>query len=151
MGTFKLGKISLSGLFSKPATKMYPVVPATYFDRTAGHVENIAMKDCILCALCEKRCPTNCITVDKAAETWTIDPFACISCGSCVRVCPKSCLTMVQSYTAPATSKATITIKKPELTPEEKEAKAKADAEKAERIAKARAAAEAKKEKDGQE
>lgn len=145
MGSFKLGKISFKGMFSKPATKMYPAVPATFFDKTAGHVQNDRMKDCILCGACARRCPTGCITVDKEAETWTIDPFHCVTCCSCVRACPKDCLDMLPSYTPCALEKQVIVKHKPELTPEEKAAKAKADAEKAARVKAAREAAAAKK------
>lgn len=149
MGSFKLGRLSLKGMFSRPATKMYPVVQPTYFERTAGHVVNERMKDCILCGMCAKRCPTTCIVVDKQAETWEIDPFQCVSCGSCVRVCPKQCLDMLPSYTAPAREKTRILVRKPELTPEEKAEKERAEAEKAARIAAARAkAAAAKAEKE---
>jgi len=141
MGSFKLGGISLKGMFSKPATKMYPTVVPEYFDRTAGHVENTDIKGCIMCGICSKRCPTSCITVDKDSGVWSINPFDCVSCGSCVRECPKDCLVMFNVYTAPATSKEPVVVKKPELTPEEKAAKAKADAEKAERIKAAKEAA----------
>ena len=145
MGTFKLAGTSMKGLFSKPATKMYPVVVPEYFERTAGHIENVDMKSCILCGLYARKCPTGCLVVDKGAETWSIDPFGCITCGSCVRACPKDCLVMQRTHTEPATDKRRITVKKPELTPEEKAAKAAAEAEKAARIAAAKAAAAKKK------
>ena len=147
MGSFKLGKISMGGLFRKPYTKMYPVVVPEYYERTAGHIENQDMKGCILCSMCAKKCPTSAIAVDKEAETWSIDRFNCIGCGSCVRVCPKNCLFMLRTYTPAATEKSVEVLHKPELTPEEKAAKAKADAEKAERIKAAREAAAAKKAK----
>lgn len=150
MGSFRLGGLSLKGMFSKPATKMYPVVQPTYFERSAGHVQNDRMKGCILCGLCVKRCPTGCLIVDKEAETWSIAPFNCVSCGSCVRVCPKNCLDMLPDYTQPATEKSIITVRKPELTPEEKAAKEQAEAEKAARIAAARAAATARKTEQGE-
>ncbi|NTU90175.1 MAG: 4Fe-4S binding protein [Actinobacteria bacterium] len=149
MGNFKLGKVSLRGLFGKPATQMYPVVKREFFPLTKGHIVNERMKDCILCGLCEKNCPTLAIKVDKAAETWTIDPFACIQCSTCVRICPKQCIDLKNTYTEPSEGKYKITEKKPELTPEEREAKAKADAEKAARIAAAREAAAAKKAEQG--
>jgi formate hydrogenlyase subunit 6/NADH:ubiquinone oxidoreductase subunit I len=139
MGSFHLTKMSFRNLFKKPATKMYPVVTPTYTARTKGHVVcNIS--DCILCSICEKRCPTHAITVDKPGESWTIDNFSCIQCLSCVRICPRKCLTMEPSYTKAALEKSSVTTKKPELTAEEKAAKAAAEAEKAERIAKAKAA-----------
>ncbi|MDR2587560.1 MAG: 4Fe-4S dicluster domain-containing protein [Coriobacteriales bacterium] len=139
MGSFHLTKMSLRNLFKKPATKMYPVVAPTYTSRSKGHV-TCDMKECILCNICEKRCPTHAIAVNKPDETWSIDNFSCIQCLSCVRACPKACLTMEPDYTKAAFTKSTVTLHKPELTPEEKAAKEAAEKEKAERIAKAKAA-----------
>jgi formate hydrogenlyase subunit 6/NADH:ubiquinone oxidoreductase subunit I len=143
MGSFHLTKMSFRNLVKKPATKMYPVVAPTYTSRTKGHVEN-DIKTCILCGICEKRCPTHAITVSKEDESWTIDNFSCIQCLTCVRACPKTCLTMEPDYTKAAAEKSSITVKKPELTPEEKAAKEAADKEKAARIAAAKAAKAAK-------
>jgi formate hydrogenlyase subunit 6/NADH:ubiquinone oxidoreductase subunit I len=134
MGSFKLGGISLRGVFGTSPCKLYPVKTPEYFAKTKGHIENIAMKDCILCGLCAKKCPTSAIEVDKAAETWTIDPFSCIQCSSCVHICPKDCLIMVNTYTDPAPVKSTVTHKKPALTDEEKATKEQAAVQKAERV-----------------
>jgi formate hydrogenlyase subunit 6/NADH:ubiquinone oxidoreductase subunit I len=143
MGSFHLAKMSLRNLTKKPATKMYPVTAPVYTSRTKGHV-TCDMKECILCGICEKRCPTHAITVSKEDETWTIDNFSCIQCITCVRNCPKTCLSMEPEYTTAATEKSSVTLKKPELTPEEKAAKEAAEKEKAERIAAAKAAKAAK-------
>ena len=95
MGSFKLGKMTLGGLFKKPETLMYPVETKTPPAGLKGHVVNDVDR-CILCGICQK---------DKPARTWTIDRFRCVQCGSCVRECPKDCLTMEPTYTPPATSK----------------------------------------------
>ncbi|NTW28199.1 MAG: 4Fe-4S dicluster domain-containing protein [Coriobacteriia bacterium] len=113
MGSFKLGRMTMRSLLGKPATAMYPVVPPVYFERTKGHVEN-DIETCILCSICEKKCPSQAIVVDKPAKSWTIDPFRCVQCNACVIACPKQCLTMVNTYTAPATSKSTLTVTKAE-------------------------------------
>jgi ech hydrogenase subunit F len=150
MGSFHLTKMSLRNLFKKPATKMYPVVAPTWTSRTKGHV-TCDIDVCILCSICEKRCPTHAITVNKAEGYWAIDNFSCIQCVTCVRNCPKECLTMDPTYTQAAMEKSTVTVRKPELTPEEKAAKEAADREKAERVAKARAKAAARKAQGGGE
>ncbi len=142
MGSFMLTKMSFRNLFKKPVTKMYPVEPPVYTSRSKGHVVN-DIKECILCGICEKRCPTGAIVVDKPAETWTINPFACIQCMFCVRACPKSCLTMEHGYTPPSTSMYTHTDTKPELTAEEQAEKLAREKEKAERLAAAKAAKQA--------
>ena len=104
MGGFKLGKMTLSGLFKQPETIQYPVQKKEPPAGLKGHVTNDTGA-CILCGICQKRCPTGAIVVDKPARTWTIDRFRCVQCGSCVRECPKDCLTMEPTYTPPATSK----------------------------------------------
>jgi formate hydrogenlyase subunit 6/NADH:ubiquinone oxidoreductase subunit I len=131
--------MSFRNLFKKPATKMYPVVAPVYTSRSKGHV-TCEITSCILCGICEKRCPTHAIVVSKEDESWTIDNFSCIQCLSCVRACPKTCLTMAPEYTSPAVAKSVETVRKPELTPEEKAAKQRADKEKADRKAAAKAA-----------
>jgi ech hydrogenase subunit F len=142
MGFFKLGGVSLKGVFSKPATKMYPAVVPEYYERTAGHVEQNDIGSCIFCGLCERRCPTHAIKIDKEAGTWAINPWNCITCNSCVRVCPKKILSMERLYTTPDTKKEWRVV---ELTEEQKEQRAKEEAEKkAKRAAAAKAAAEKK-------
>lgn len=55
----------------------------------AGKVAN-DMEKCILCGLCARKCPQECITVDrKEAKTWTIDRDKCVQCGACVDACIK--------------------------------------------------------------
>ncbi|MDR2109465.1 MAG: 4Fe-4S dicluster domain-containing protein [Coriobacteriales bacterium] len=138
MGSFHLAKMSLKNLFSKPATQLYPIQKPVYFARTKGRVVN-DIKLCILCGTCERKCPAGALKVDKAAETWTINPFSCVQCYSCVRACPKKSLTMLAEYTPAATVKVARVEKKPELTPEERAAKEAAEAEKAAKVAAAKA------------
>ena len=100
MGSFKLGSMTLGGLFKKPETLQYPQQTKPAPAGLKGHVV-IDTGSCILCNLCARRCPTHALTVDKKARTWTINRFQCVQCGSCVRECPKHCLTMDPAY-APA-------------------------------------------------
>ena len=118
MGFFKLGHMTLSSLFSKPATTMYPAVAPTYFEKTKGHIE-IDLEACNLCGLCSKRCPSDAIEVDRDGSTWTIDPFRCVQCRACVEACNRGCLTMVNTYTPPATTMARNVYTKPAAAPQE--------------------------------
>jgi formate hydrogenlyase subunit 6/NADH:ubiquinone oxidoreductase subunit I len=104
MPAFKLGKLVMRSLFKKPATLMYPVIPRQWQERTRGHIEN-QINDCIFCSICQKKCPTNAIVVDKANRSWTIERMQCIQCSCCVEVCPKKCLTNENTYTTPSTEK----------------------------------------------
>ncbi|MDD4565444.1 MAG: 4Fe-4S dicluster domain-containing protein [Eubacteriales bacterium] len=119
MGTLKLGKMTMRSLFKKPATLMYPVIPREWQERTRGHID-IDVDVCIFCGICQKKCPTNALTVDKAERTWTIERMKCIQCSCCVDVCPTKCLTNENTYTTPSTEKIADTFVGPPPKPKEK-------------------------------
>ncbi len=102
MGSFKLGTMTLGGLFKKPETVRYPFEKKPAPEGLKGHVVN-DVETCILCSICARRCPTHAIEVDKKSRTWSINRFQCVQCGSCVRECPKHCLAMDTAYAPPAT------------------------------------------------
>ncbi len=104
MGSFKLGTMTFGSLFKKPETLRYPFETKEPYAGQKGHIVNDEGA-CILCGMCQRTCPCQCITVDKAKRTWEIDPFMCIQCGSCVRACPAQCLTMEGTYTPVAGAK----------------------------------------------
>ena len=104
MGLFKIGKLIIKSVFSKPATKMYPIKPQTYYKNTRGHID-IEIEKCIFCSMCGRKCPTGAIEVVKNEKTWAIERLKCIQCNSCVEVCPKKCLKMDNKYTVPTTTK----------------------------------------------
>lgn len=149
MGGFKLGKMTLRSLFKKPETVRYPFEEPEHPQEMKGLISFDA-SDCIYCGICQKRCPTNAITVNKEDGTWSIDRFACIQCRTCVRECPKSCLAMEPVLVHPSTEKSVETFAKPEPTEEEKAAAAAKEAEKAARV-KAALEAKAAREKAKQE
>ena len=131
---------ALTNLLSKPATINYPAEPREYTERTRGHVEN-DMDKCILCGLCQMKCPTGAITVNKQDRTWSIGPFSCIQCRSCVDQCPKKSLSMERHYQEPGVKKIEKTFELSDAQKEFLDAQAKAQAEK---IAAAKAAQAAK-------
>ena len=100
MSLVNFTKTELKNLFRKPATEKYPDGPATYKEGTRGHVVN-NMDACVLCGVCQMRCPTRAITVDRKGQTWSIRPFSCIQCRRCVDNCPKKSLSMAKEYTEP--------------------------------------------------
>lgn len=104
MGAFKLGNMTFGSLFKKPETVLYPVEKKAQPAGLKGHIEIVA-GECILCSMCERSCPTSCITVDKKESYWSINQFACIQCGYCTTVCPKKCLNMLPDYATAATAK----------------------------------------------
>ena len=140
MSVVNFTKTELKNLFRKPATEKYPDGPATYKEGTRGHIVN-NMDACVLCGVCQMRCPTRAITVDRKGQTWSIRPFSCIQCRRCVDNCPKKSLSMAKEYTEPDMEK---TQKDYELSDRQKEVLAAQARQAAER---AKAAMEAAKQK----
>ena len=106
MSVMNFSRSALKNLGHKPATLMYPFKKREYFDRTRGHID-ISIADCIYCGICQKRCPTGSIHVNKADKHWEIERMKCIQCNSCVENCPKKCLVMKSDYTTPGVEKQT--------------------------------------------
>jgi ech hydrogenase subunit F len=106
-------KTIISSLFQKSATLPFPKEPKKTFPVTRGHVE-VDMEQCILCGMCQRKCPTGAITVDRAGKTWSIAQFDCCQCSSCVDNCPKKCLRMDNNPPAPTLKQEPRTEKKTE-------------------------------------
>lgn len=97
---FKMTPNVLRNLFSRKATRRYPHEVRTPFENVRGELY-IDIEKCTFCRICAVKCPSQCITVDKKAATWTCDPFACIYCGICVDNCKEKCLHQRQEYRIP--------------------------------------------------
>ncbi|MBE6464243.1 MAG: 4Fe-4S dicluster domain-containing protein [Eggerthellaceae bacterium] len=102
MGVFQLGKMTLSSMFGKPETLLYPAETKEPPQGLKGSIK-LDPSTCILCGMCMRNCPCSAIRVDKATRTWSINHFMCIQCQYCARTCPKGSLTMLPHYTAPST------------------------------------------------
>ena len=96
-------------------TIQYPhqQIPVPEVGRYQLHVE---IDDCVVCDLCAKICPVDCITIEsiKAVEDigktsdgttkrlhasqFFIDHAKCMYCGLCTTVCPTECITMTSEY-----------------------------------------------------
>lgn len=50
---------------------------------------------CIRCGICERYCPTACITVDKEKKVLEFDWDYCKGCGICANECPRKALEMI--------------------------------------------------------
>lgn len=94
----------LRNLVSGLVTTNYPRSPADIPGGNRGRIE-WDMTSCILCGLCEKRCPTLAVTVDKKAETVKLLVFRCISCGVCAEICPKDAIRVCQECSSPSYGK----------------------------------------------
>lgn len=98
----KMLKTITKQFVKKPVTTRFPAEPAKRFDATRGKLVFDPSK-CTSCTICQKRCPSQAIVVDKAAKTWTVDRFRCIICGSCIDLCKFKALSMDTAYSAAAT------------------------------------------------
>lgn len=104
MSILSMTKTLFKNLIHGPYTVLYPIKKKENFERTRGKIE-ISIDDCIFCSMCQKRCPTGAITVDKANSSWSIERLSCIQCNYCAEVCPKKCLRMDNQYTSPSYGK----------------------------------------------
>lgn len=120
----KMTKVALQSLLKKPATVPYPAARKPVYAATRGRIA-IEEAKCILCLICDKKCPTGAIKVDRAGKTWAIDRLRCIQCNFCVEVCPKKCLAMENMYSAPVTGKQTDVVQVPYSPPPPKAAATK--------------------------
>lgn len=113
-----LKSIKNTGYFSQQdgtTTIQYPhqQMPVPEVGRYNLHVE---IDDCIVCDLCAKICPVDCIEIESIKSTgpigqtsdgttkrlyaakFDIDMAKCMYCGLCTVVCPTECITMTDSY-----------------------------------------------------
>jgi ech hydrogenase subunit F len=97
---FKMTANILRNLMVKKSTRRYPFEVREPFELVRGELVN-DMEKCNLCGVCAAKCPSQCITVDKKAFTWSCDPFACIFCGVCVDACPAKSLSQKCQYRQP--------------------------------------------------
>ena len=97
----KMLKTILKQFSHKPVTTTFPAEPARHYDATRGHIVFDPSK-CTSCTICMKRCPSQAITVDRAAKVWTIDRFRCVICSQCVELCRFGAVALDPTYSASA-------------------------------------------------
>lgn len=103
----------------------------------------VVIDDCIVCDLCAKICPVDCIEIEsiKATEAigktsdgsvkrlyapkFDIDMAKCMYCGLCTTVCPTECITMTNQYDKSVTHISDLNYKFATMTDTEAEQKRK--------------------------
>lgn len=127
--------LTLRHLFAaRKARKELDIKQDNYFDKQGGvttiqypkqeipipevarYQLDVEIDDCIVCDLCAKACPVDCIDIEaiKATEAigktsdgsvkrlyaakFDIDMAKCMYCGLCTVVCPTECITMTDNY-----------------------------------------------------
>jgi NADH-quinone oxidoreductase subunit I len=98
---------------------------------------DVEMDDCIVCDLCAKVCPVNCIDIEsiKATEAigqtsdgttkrlyaakFDIDMAKCMYCALCTIVCPTECITMTNQYDKTVFQLSDLVYQFSDMTPED--------------------------------
>jgi NADH-quinone oxidoreductase subunit I len=112
-----MGKALLRGLFltlrhffRKPVTIPYPEAKRPVPERFRGRPVLNSGADgkavCVACGLCERVCPSLCITVIpesgndgvRQLKAYTLDLNRCSFCGLCVEACPVDAIRMGRDY-----------------------------------------------------
>jgi len=89
---------------TRPATRRFPAEIRPAFAATRGRI-TMDISKCNFCTLCQLRCPTGAILVNKQEKTWQIDRMRCILCAACVAVCTRKCPTMETGYAPPVSER----------------------------------------------
>ena len=111
--------ITLREFFKPTVTVRYPRETLKIPPRFRGHIELVRDEatgepKCFVCKLCEKACPSDCITVEgikpegarrKTVTTYRLDFTKCSLCGSCVEACRDGAIRFSRDYNLAGTSK----------------------------------------------
>ena len=112
-------KITLGQFFKPTVTVRYPHQTLRIPARFRGHIELVVdpasgKPKCFVCKLCEKACPSDCITVEgikpegakrKTVTSYRLDFTKCSLCGSCVEACRDGAIRFSREYNLAGTRK----------------------------------------------
>ena len=104
--------ITIRYFFQPVVTVQYPHQTLPMTPRFRGHIELVKDAEtgetkCLVCGMCEKACPSNCITVrgekregvkGKVLTEYTLDFTKCSLCGLCVESCTPNAITFSKDY-----------------------------------------------------
>lgn len=104
--------ITIKEFFKPVVTVQYPHETIPMSARFRGHIELVRDPEtggnkCIVCGLCQKNCPSGCITVDgekregvkgKVLTLYQLDFTKCSLCGMCVENCKPGAIQFSKDY-----------------------------------------------------
>ena len=111
--------VTLKALVRPIVTVQYPREEIDITSNFRGHIDLVLDSEkntflCISCGMCEKSCPSECITVKgkkmegkkkKTLALFKLDFTKCSLCGTCVEVCPTHALEYSNEYDLAAFTK----------------------------------------------
>ncbi len=112
-------RITLEQFFKPTVTVHYPHETLKIPPRFRGHIELVrdpatGKPICYACKLCEKACPSDCITVEgakvdgakkRSVTQYRLDFTKCSLCGSCVEACRDGAIRFSREYNLAGLSK----------------------------------------------
>lgn len=112
-------RVTITQFFKPPVTVHYPHEALKMPARFRGHIELVRDPStgkaiCYACKLCERACPSDCITVEgvklegekkKSVTEYRLDFTKCSLCGSCVEACKSSAIRFARDYNLASTNK----------------------------------------------
>ena len=112
-------RITLGQFFKSSVTVQYPHESLKMPERFRGHIELVRDPEtgkalCFACKLCERACPSDCITVEgakldgakkKSVTNYILDFTKCSLCGSCVEACRDGAIRYSHEYNLASTNK----------------------------------------------
>ncbi len=111
--------ITIKNFFQPVVTEQYPHYVPTMPARYRGHIDLVRDPEtgepkCIVCGMCQRACPSNCITVmgekpegakRKMLTGYRLDFTKCSLCGLCVESCKPEALIFSKEYNLAGTTK----------------------------------------------
>jgi NADH-quinone oxidoreductase subunit I len=112
-------RITLGQFFKPTVTVQYPHETLEIPPRFRGHIELVRDPEtgkplCFACKLCERACPSDCITVEgaklegakkRSVTNYILDFTKCSLCGSCVEACRDGAIRFSREYNLASTNK----------------------------------------------
>jgi NADH-quinone oxidoreductase subunit I len=112
-------RITIGQFFKTNVTVQYPHESLKMPERFRGHIELVRDPEtgkalCFACKLCERACPSDCITVEgaklegakkKSVTNYILDFTKCSLCGSCVEACRDGAIRYSHEYNLASTKK----------------------------------------------
>jgi NADH-quinone oxidoreductase subunit I len=97
-------RVTWRHFLTKPTTIQYPE-EQPYFSPYERGLHEFETDKCIICELCAKACPVDCIYIhaegrgkNAVLTRFAIDYSKCLFCALCVDPCPVDCIHMGQQY-----------------------------------------------------